>query len=379
MKTEVIRIETAGRHGDASQVDPDAVRAAAEVLQGGGLLIFPTETVYGVGAVATSAEGIRRLREVKQRPDGKPFTLHLAAREDAQRYAGPLPGPARRLIEHAWPGPVTVIVPVGECPEAHEQLDAQQRRRLYHEGTIGMRCPDHPVAAAVLSSVDAPVVAASANRAGRQPPVDADAAIGELDGLVELALDAGASRYGKASTVVRADAHGLTILREGVLDAATVRKLAGRGVLFVCTGNICRSPMAAGLYAARLAQAEGCTTATLAERGLRICSAGTAAVTGIPASEYAVGAMKEMGIDIAAHRSRPLSAADIRQADRIVCMTASHRVAVTELVPEAAGKVLLLADPTGVEDPIGGDLEVYQRCAKRIAEGLDALMESGSL
>ena len=370
MNTDVISIE---------KTDAEAIRNAADALRDGRLVVFPTETVYGVGALVTSDGGITRLRGVKNRPGGRPFTLHIAEKQAATHYAGDLPPVGRRLIERAWPGPLTLIVEVAGEPAAWSELSESHRDELYHEGTIGFRCPDHPVAKALLAAVDGPVVAASANRAGRPAPTDADGAAAELDGDVSIVLDAGATRYNKASTIVKVSAAGLTVVREGVLDATTVRKLSSRTVLFVCTGNICRSPMAAGLYAARLAAMEGCTTDELAERGLVIASAGTAAFDGGPASGNAVAAMAERKIDIRNHQSRPLTEESIREADRIVCMSYGHRQAARSFAPEAEDKILLLADPDGIADPIGGDLDVYRRCAQCIDQGLDALIESGKL
>ena len=146
------------------------------------------------------------------------------------------------------------------------------------------------MATALLKAVDGPVVAASANRAGQPPPTDASSAVEELAGDVALVLDAGPTRYNKASTIVRVDAGGLTVVREGVLDAAAVRRLSGRRVTFVCTGNICQVPSCSdvvqngtetdvdcgGASCGPCADGLGCVDAADCQSG--VCSGGTCQV-----------------------------------------------------------------------------------------------------
>ena len=212
-----------------------------------------------------------------------------------------------------------------------QETSTEHIAAMYHEGTIGIRCPDDHVAAGLLNGVSAPVVAGSANPAGKLAPLDADQALEMLDGQVDLVLDAGRTRYGKPSTIVRVNDDGYEILREGVLDERTLRRLTQVTFLLVCTGNTCRSPMAEGLLRHLLAKRLGCSESELAERGYQVESAGTAGFDGMPASQPAVAVPHRRGIDLTGHRAAALTLEIIQRADYILTMTAGHLDVVTAM------------------------------------------------
>jgi protein-tyrosine phosphatase len=160
------------------------------------------------------------------------------------------------------------------------------------------------------------------------------------------------------------------VVRPGVYDDRTVRRLALLSTLLVCTGNTCRSPMAAALLRHMIADSLGTSPANLEDRGIRVDSAGTFAGSGGQASAEAVQVMKRRGIDLSDHRSQPLTAELIEQADLIYTMTESHRRAVLERVPSAEARCRLLAPDGDIRDPIGQSVEVYAACAQRIESAL---------
>ncbi|MEW6253000.1 MAG: L-threonylcarbamoyladenylate synthase, partial [Planctomycetota bacterium] len=354
----------------------DVARAAA-ALRGGALVIFPTETVYGVAANAALPEAVARLRAAKGRADVQPFTVHLGRRSDARRYLS-APGPlVRRLVRRAWPGPLTLVCsePAPERTEAGGQLGPGQIPAIYHAGAVGLRCPDHPVAARLLAEADVPVVASSANRHGEPPPLEPGAALRDLGEQADFVIDAGPTRYHTASTIVEVRDNTWRVLRPGALDERTLERMATSEILFVCTGNSCRSPMAEHLFRQGLAERLNCRVAELAGMGYRVVSAGVGALRGGAASPGAREEMQRRGFDLAGHRSQPLTVELIHRAEKIFVMSPEHRRAVLDLAPAAAGRVELL-DPQGpVADPFGGSDADYQQSADQIARAVQARLE----
>lgn len=183
-------------NADDTNAYASGVGAAAAALRAGELVIFPTETVYGVGANAALPGALVRLRAAKGRSDRQPFTVHLGQRRHARRFLS-APSPlARRLMRKGWPGPLTLIIEESNpaATEVAHLCGPEQLAAMYHEGTIGLRCPDHPAATRLLTEADVPVVASSANRHGQPPPIDAQDALRDLGDHVQFAIDAGPTR-----------------------------------------------------------------------------------------------------------------------------------------------------------------------------------------
>ncbi|MCG3179346.1 MAG: Threonylcarbamoyl-AMP synthase [Phycisphaerae bacterium] len=367
----------------ARPVGGRAFEDAAAALARGALVAFPTETVYGVGASTASPGGLDRLRALKQRPadsSSKPFGLTVPDARAAELYA-PRPGRmARRLMRKAWPGPLTLVLEVADPSDtpAARRFGLPAVAVLFNsDGTIGLRCPDDPIARELLARADGPVVSTSANEAGKPPALSADDVVAALGDSVEVILDGGPAQYGVASTVVRISADGgdYRILREGLLDKRTIDRLAGETWLFVCTGNTCRSPMAEALARVKLTRLLGCEPEELKRFGLRVRSAGVFTAGGAPAAPAAVAAVEALGGSLKGHRSRRLTVDAINHADRIFVMTESHRDAVVALAPSAFGKVRLLVPDRPVEDPVGAGEAVYRQVAQQIDQALDRIIE----
>ena len=208
--------------------DRTHVLDAVAVLERGGLVAFPTETVYGLGADAADAVAVARIFAVKGRPADHPLIVHVAGTEDLGRYAETVPASALRLTEALWPGPLTVVV---------RRADHVSAAAAGGRPTLALRSPGHPMAQALLEAFGRGIAAPSANRFGRVSPTTAADVRADLGGDVDLVLDGGPCEVGVESTIVDCSGDEVVVLRpggvsvevlEGVLGAPVARR-AGPG------------------------------------------------------------------------------------------------------------------------------------------------------
>ena len=370
MQTKILKLD--GGPGDA-----DKIATVAQWVSEGALAAFPTETVYGLASIAAS-EPLARLDAVKSRDPDKRYSLHIAAPADLSRYIPAVNPRCRRLISRGWPGPITLVFTLSDNQLAHQRLVLGDPwfSCLYRSDTLGVRCPANPVAARLLAAIPHPVVAPSANLSGRPPATTAAEALQSLDGLIDIVLDAddladGRCRYAKSSTVLGVTPVGFDILREGVCSRSDIEDLSLSRILFVCTGNTCRSPMAKIFAQKWLAEKFNCEIDTIDQFGYKVVSAGVMASSEFPASAEAVEVARENGLDLSAHRSRPLDVALIRSCDWIFALGRSHRDRILSFCPDAADRCRLLDESGDIPDPIGADLDAYRRTAERIRRALE--------
>jgi protein-tyrosine phosphatase len=246
------------------------------------------------------------------------------------------------------------------------------RKLVCPDGTIGLRVPDHEAILRVLQRLPMPLVLTSANLSGAHAALTAEEVVSVLGKEVALVIDDGPCRYGRPSTVVRIEGESWRVLREGVMTTADLRLLAARVILFVCTGNTCRSPMAEVLCKQLLAERMGCRIEELPAHGFVVHSAGLSAMMGAGAAEEAVESARKYGADLSAHQSQRLSARMLAQADHVIVMTRAHRSILTDLYPgRCTAPELLSRNGEDLPDPIGESQEVYDQCAHIIRSHLD--------
>lgn len=215
MKTEVLAVSS-------SAPEPELIRRTAAVLRGGGLVAFPTETVYGLGANALDAAACARIFAAKGRPANNPIIVHVADIESARQIASTWPEIADLLARRFWPGPLTLVLPKsGQVPSVVTAGGP----------TVAVRVPAHPVALALLREAGIPIAAPSANRSTQLSPTCADHVLQGLDGRIDLLLDGGPASGGLESTVMDVSRHPPVLLRPGLISSAELEAVVGTLVL----------------------------------------------------------------------------------------------------------------------------------------------------
>ncbi len=251
-----------------------APEAAAAVLRAGGLVAFPTETVYGLGADATQAEAIAHLYQAKGRPAFNPLIAHVADLEAARAIArfDPL---SLMLAQAFWPGPLTLVLPKAPgCPVAELATAGLD--------TVAIRVPGHPVAHAILAALGRPVAAPSANLSGHVSPTTAAHVAADLDGRIDLIVDGGPVAVGVESTIVSC-IDGPRLLRPGGLPRAAIERVLGGPLLNVTEDAASASvhPLAPGMLASHYApRAAVRLNATHVEAGEALLAFGDTAIPG---------------------------------------------------------------------------------------------------
>lgn len=459
------------------------LQLAAEILREGGTVIFPTETVYGLGANALNPDAASKIFKAKGRPSDNPLIVHISKTDDLKNIAAEVPENAKKLMERFWPGPLTLIF---------KKTDMIPSAVTGGLDTVAVRMPQNEIARALIEKSGLPIAAPSANLSGKPSPTIIAHVKEDMDGRVDAVIDGGDCVVGLESAVLDVSVQPPVLYRPGKITAEDIESVIGaiktvtkaadgekpkspglkyrhyapkaevrilhgsaeqvkkyaallcgkgrtgmlvfdefqkfddrlityslgsrknasdaahrlftalrvlddegvdiilapeipdtglwsavknrlyraaadvvvdltkniKNVLFVCTGNTCRSPMAEGIFK------------KLYSGKAEASSAGMAAETGAPPSRNAVLAMEENDIDISGHRARQITIQMIDEADLVLTMTEGHKAALVRAVPQCKDKIMTLAEwaesDEEITDPYGGDLERYRLCRNSI-------------
>ena len=365
MTTEVIRLS---ENPSLSSVKKTTIGA----LRAGKLVVFPTETVYGIGALASSSEAVLRLISAKGRKKGHAVPVAISGYRALPRYSPDLDEVTARLARRCWPGPITLVADASSPKSRFASLPDEVKEVIMPRGTVGYRVPNHPVFLNILRELDEPVLLTSANLTGEPPAVSAESAKVGLGDRPDLIIDDGIACFRRPSTVVSVSGGKIDVIREAVYTKEQIEKMKVKMILFVCTGNTCRSPMAEMICSKLIAQKLGCPVEELEDHGYMVMSAGIAAIPGASASPEAVEVMKNRGISLEEHKTQLLSESLLRYADRVYVMGRAHKEAICKEFTEDADRISFLsADGSEISDPLGGDVSVYQKCAAQIESELE--------
>lgn len=357
--TEVL----AWQRGTSSE---DVLRRAVQALREGRLVAFPMDTGYGIAASALVPDAVGRLGPTNDAP----LTLAIRGTAEALDWVPAMSPLGRRLARRCWPGPVTLVFGEGAERGLAGRLPERVRQRVCPTGALRCRVPAHDAILGALDRLAGPVVFPSTSRA-----TTAEQVVAAASEDVAIVINDGPSRYDPQPTVVQVAGNLWRVLSEGVVPAAEVERLSPALIVFVCTGNTCRSPLAEALCKKLLAERIGCPIEDLPRRGFVVHSAGLAAMMGGTAAAEAVEAARDLGADLSGHVSRPLSARVVAEADYLVAMTRSHLLGLAQQFPRLGPEPRLLSG-TGddLADPVGGDRQVYRDCAQQILRDLEGLL-----
>ncbi len=270
MKTRCLTI-------DPACPDPAVIAEAATILRRGGVVAFPTETVYGLGANALDGAAVQRIFAAKGRPSNNPVIVHVTSSDAARQLAAEWPTAAERLAARFWPGPLTMVVK--KQPHVPDEVTAGG-------ATVAIRCPQHTIARTLIGAAGVPLAAPSANASNRISATTAEHVLRTLDGRIDLVLDGGPAGGGLESTVVDVSASPVRVLRPGLITAEALSGALGEPVLAgghaVVERGAAPSPGMLARHYAPLVPLEVCADGAVRARELSAAGQRVALVTHLP-------------------------------------------------------------------------------------------------
>lgn len=345
-------------------VDPsELVRVIREAVAAGSVVVLPGDCGYV--ALVNPAAPTAETHLAALTSAGPPAVLAWGP-DDLAGLGLPVTTAARRLTFRGWPAPLLVAV-AGE-PDWPSEWTPAVRKALTAAGPVRFRCPEHPLFEAVVPALELPVLVI-------------DTFLSSVGAVLDAADDSGAVAVsvGKLPpegkpTVVTVTGAKYAVTEPGLFPAEEVERFAARLVLFVCTGNTCRSPLAEGLARKMLSDRLGCGPDELPSRGVWVLSAGVAAHGGDPAAADALAVAAEYGADLTDHQSRPVNENLLGAADDVIAMTHAHAHALATRYPGVGPAPRLLCGDADLDDPIGAGIDVYRDCARAIAAHLEQFL-----
>ncbi len=367
---------------DPRHPDKKIVKRAVEVLKSGGIIVYPTNTLYGLGVDAFNRKALERLFVIKQRGVHQPVSLLVASLEQLRSLFARLTPKQYEHLLKLLPGKFTVLAH-SRFRENLTYLAPNTQKNA--AARVGFRVAEFALCKQLCLQLGTPITSTSANVAGRPNARTVQEVIAQFGDRLDLILDAGPVQDVRGSTIIDFTKNPYLVMREGAVslselkeklpDVSFKKRKEQFQVTFVCSGNICRSAMAKGILNEVISK-------TRFKNLIRVDSAGTLALAAGPAHPLTIEVAAEYGIDLSEHQAKPIDAALMEQSDLVIALAVNHFEFLRDRFPQHKDKIVLLkewhrrtklANPS-VADPIGHDRSFFEKTFREIQDEIKRIL-----
>jgi L-threonylcarbamoyladenylate synthase len=348
--------------------DPVSISRTVEVLKDGGIIVYPTDTLYGLGVDMTNPKAVNKLLHLKRRSLSSPISLMVDSINSMEEIIGTISPKKQALLKNILPGKFTVLLK----NKNKEISEKEHPWNHLNQEKVGFRIPDYAVCHELSVQLKKPISSTSANISGQESVLNITDVISYFGNKLDLILDAGPMNSNKGSTVIDLTKLPFLVIREGdismeklgeLLPGISFQKRKTKfNVVFVCTGNICRSPMGEGILKAMVKK-------TKFKDIFYIQSAGTLDLGPLPAHDFSLKIADDNEVDLSSHKAKQISKQIVDDASIIFCMAMNHLHYLKKHYPQQKHKFYLLKDwkrekplaVPSIADPIGHELKYFEK------------------